>query len=69
MIDRAIVGAFGGIALDEAVIHEAVKAVMAASAIEPQQMIAQQRQLFLLAQGPDAAPGGVERVVSSWFTS
>ena len=55
--DGAVVGAFGGIALDEAVIHEAMEAVMAACRIEPQQVIAQQRQFFLLAQRPDAAPG------------
>ena len=40
---------FCGIAFDEAVIHEAMKAIVTAGAIEPQQMIAQQRQFFLLA--------------------
>ncbi len=53
--DRAVVGAFRGIAFDEAVIHEALEAVMTAYVIEPQQMIAQQRQFFLLAQGPNGA--------------
>ncbi len=55
--DGAVVGAFGGIALDEAVIHEAVESVMAACRIKPKQMVAQQRQFFLLAQRPDAALG------------
>ena len=55
--DGAIVGAFRGIAFDEAVIHEAVEAVMTALRIEPQQMIAQQRQFFLLTQRPNVAPG------------
>ena len=39
----AIVSAFGGIAFDEVVIHEAVEPVMTALWIEPQKMIAQQR--------------------------
>jgi hypothetical protein len=56
--DGAVVGAFGGIALDEAVIHEAVESVMAACRIKPKQMVTQQRQFFLLAQRPDAALGG-----------
>src|ERR1700742_1926946 len=47
--DGAIMRAFFDIALDEAVIHEAMEAVVAAGAIEPQQMIAQQGQ-FLWAQ-------------------
>src|ERR1019366_7295312 len=55
--DGAVIGAFGGIVFDEAVIHEAVEAVMAALLIEPQQMIAQKRQLLLLTQRPDAAAG------------
>src|ERR1700676_3014385 len=55
--DRAIVGAFCGIAFDEAVIHEAVETVTTALSIEPQKMIAQQRQFFLLAQDPNVAPG------------
>src|SRR5450755_1812215 len=55
--DGAIIGAFGGVALDETVIHEAIEAVMTALRIEPQQMIAQQRQLLLLAQRPDVALG------------
>src|SRR5664279_2316567 len=53
----AIAGAFGGIALYETVVHEAIEAVMTALRIEPQQMIAQQRQLFLLAQRPNVALG------------
>ena len=55
--DRAIVGAFRGIAFNEAVIHEALEAVMTAHAIEPQQMIAQQRQFLLLTQDPNIALG------------
>ena len=53
--DGAIIGAFLGVALDETVVHEAMKAIMAAGAIQPQQMIAQQRQFFLLAESPDRA--------------
>ena len=66
MIDRAVVRAFGGVALDELVIHEAVETVVAAFAVEPQQVIPQQRQLFLLAQGPHIAkarPRMANRVV------
>src|ERR1700733_4670100 len=55
--DRAILSAFCGIAFDETVIHEAVEAIATALRIEPQQMIAQQRQLLLLAQRSNAAPG------------
>jgi len=47
--DGTVVGAFRGITFDKTVIHEAVEAIMTASPIKPQQMIAQQRQLFLLA--------------------
>ena len=57
--DRAVVGAFLGVTFDEAVVHEAMKAIMAAGAIEPQQVIAQQRQLFLLAENPNGALGSV----------
>jgi hypothetical protein len=53
--DGAIVGALGGIALDKTVIEETVEAIMAALRIEPQQVIAQQRQFLLLAQGPNVA--------------
>ena len=53
--DGAIVGAAFGIALDETVIEISVKAVVAAFRVEPQQMIAQQRQFFLLAQGTHIA--------------
>src|ERR1700736_167118 len=55
--DGTIVSAFAGVALNEAVIHEAVEAVMAALRVEPQQVIAQQRQLVLPAQRPNDAPG------------
>jgi hypothetical protein len=34
-----------------------VEAIMSALSIEPQEMIAQQRQFFLLAQRPDVALG------------
>jgi hypothetical protein len=34
-----------------------MEAIMAAGAIKPQEMVAQQRQFFLLAQRPDAAVG------------
>src|SRR5215208_6870623 len=53
--DSAVIGAFFGVTFDEAVVHEAMKAVMAAGTIEPQQVIAQQRQLFLLAENPNGA--------------
>ncbi len=53
--DGAVAGAFGSVALYEAVIQEAVEAVMAAGGIEPQQMVAQQRQFFVLAQRPHIA--------------
>ena len=39
--DRVVFGASGSIAFNEAVIEEAVKAIMPACRIEPQQMIAQ----------------------------
>src|SRR5664279_1074304 len=55
--DGVIAGAFGGVALDETVVHEAIEAVMTALRIEPQQMIAQQRQLLLLAKRPHAPLG------------
>ena len=55
--DRSVVRAFFRVTLDEAVVHEAVEAVMTARMIEPQQMIAQQRQLLLLAQGPNLGCG------------
>src|SRR5690349_12761967 len=48
--DRAVIGALLGVTLDEAVVQEAVETVAAAVAVEPQQVIAQQRQFFLLAQ-------------------
>ncbi len=46
--DGAIIGAFCGIAFDEAVIQEAMEAIATAFRVEPQKMIAQQRQFFLL---------------------
>src|SRR6267142_16537 len=39
--DGAVVSAFGGIAFDEIIIHEAVKAIMPALPIEPQKVIAE----------------------------
>jgi truncated hemoglobin YjbI len=32
---RSVVGAFFGVTLDEAVVHEAVEAIMAAATVEP----------------------------------
>src|ERR1700722_16817030 len=46
----SVARAFLRVALDEAIVHEAVKAIMAALVIKPQQMIPQQRQLFLPGQ-------------------
>jgi len=54
---RAVIGAFFGVTLDEAVIHEAMETVAAAVTVEPQQVIAQQRQFFLLAQRANAGIG------------
>ena len=51
----AVLGAFPGVAFDETVIQEAIEAVMTALGVEPLQVIAQQRQLFLVAQRPDGA--------------
>ena len=51
--DGAVIGAFLGVTDNEAVVHEAVEAIMAAGAIQPQQVIAQERKFLLLAQGPD----------------
>jgi hypothetical protein len=53
--DRAIVSAFCGIVFDETVIHEAMETVVTAFRIESQEMIAQQRQFFLLTQRADGA--------------
>ena len=53
--DRAIARAFFGIALDEAVVQEAIEAIAPAFGIEPQQMIAQERQFLMLAEGPHIA--------------
>jgi len=55
--DGTIIGALLGVALDKAVVHEAVKAIMAAGSIQPQQMFAQQRQFLLLAERPNGALG------------
>ena len=55
--DRAVVGAFFGVALNEAVIDEAMKAIMAARSIKPQKMIAQQGQFFVLAERPYGTSG------------
>ena len=55
--DRAIVGAFFGIALNEAVVDEAMKAIIAARSIKPQKMIAQQGQFFVLAERPYGTSG------------
>jgi hypothetical protein len=41
--DGAVIGAFLGVALDEAVIHEAMEAIIAAGSVQPQQMIPQKR--------------------------
>src|SRR5438477_5796469 len=53
----AVVGAFFGVTLDKAVVHETVETVMAAGSIQSQQVIAQQRQFLLLAERSDVAPG------------
>ena len=45
---RAVIGASGGIAFDETVVEKPVEAVVPALGIEAQQVIAQQRQFFLL---------------------
>src|ERR1700726_1054225 len=55
--DGAIIGALASIAFDEAVTNESVEAIVTALAIEPQEMIAQQRQFFLLTQRANGAFG------------
>src|SRR5229473_863196 len=55
--DSTVDSAFRGIALDEVVIHEAMKAIVSALRIEPQQVVAQLRQFLLLTQRPNVAPG------------
>src|SRR3954447_26613514 len=60
---RAVIGAFLGVALDEAVVHQAMETVAAAVAVEPQQGIAQQRPFVLLAQRADAGIGERSRNV------
>src|ERR1700692_2231229 len=52
---RAIIGTFRGIVFDEAVVQKSVKTVTQALRVEPQQMIAQQRQFLLLSQGANGA--------------
>jgi len=59
--DGTVAGAFGGVALQEAIIHEAVETVVAALGIKPQQVIAQQGQLFVLPKRSNGAPGGVQK--------
>src|SRR5580704_5018708 len=53
--DRPVIGAFFGVTCDETVVQEAVEPIVAALWIEPQQVVAQQRQLFVLAQRPHIA--------------
>src|ERR1700724_4467591 len=55
--DGAIFGAFRGIAFNKTVVQEAMEAIATGLGIEPQKMIAQQRQFFLLVQRPDVALG------------
>src|SRR6516164_5948473 len=45
---RAIIGASGGVAFDETVVEKPVEAVVPTLGIEAHQVIAQQRQYFLL---------------------
>src|ERR1700722_3235761 len=49
--------AFFRVTLDEAIVQEAVKAIMPALVIKPQQMIPKQWQLFLPAQRSNNATG------------
>jgi hypothetical protein len=56
--ERTVSRAFGGVTLNETIVHEAIEAVMPALPIQPEQVIAQQRQLFVLAQGPHIAEAG-----------
>ena len=58
----AVLGTARGVTLDETVVEKTVEAVVPAFGIEPQQMIAQKRQFFLLAQGPHIAPNGLRAV-------
>src|SRR5579871_5371111 len=62
--EGSVVSAFGCVTLDETVIHIAVKTVVATMVIEPQQMIPEQRKLFLLAQRPNGAFGSRGVVVA-----
>jgi hypothetical protein len=54
----AVLGAAGGVTLNEAVVEKAVETVVPACGIKPQEVIAQKRQFFLLAQGPHIARNG-----------
>src|SRR5215470_3327358 len=75
--DGAVVRASLGITLDETVIQKAVESIAAAVRIEPQKVIAQQRQFLMLAEGSHIAKAGprTERIVvwhvksSSWLPS
>jgi len=51
-------GAFRSVALDKAVIEEAMEAVVATYRIKPQQVVAKQRQLFVLAERSHIAETG-----------
>lgn len=58
----AVLGTAGGVTLDKTVVEKTVEAVVPAFGIEPQQVIAQKRQFFLLAQGPHVALNGLRAV-------
>ncbi|MGY3649040.1 hypothetical protein ACVWW2_004331 [Bradyrhizobium sp. LM4.3] len=58
----AVLGTAGGVTLDKTVVEKTVETVVPASGIEPQQVIAQKRQFFLLAQGPHIALNGLRAV-------
>ena len=45
---RAVIGASGGVASNETVVEKPVEAAVPALGIEAQQVVAQQRQFFLL---------------------
>ena len=54
----AVLGTPGGVTFDKAVVEKTVEPVVPAFGIEPEQVIAQKRQFFLLAQGPHIALNG-----------
>ena len=58
----AVLGTAGGVTLDKAVVEKAVETVVPAFGIKPEQVIAQKRQFFLLAQGPHIARNGLRAV-------